>query len=233
MAKMLGIHASVMRGSIGGNTWTANGQQAIVVRSRVSPTNPQTTRQTQIRSDFGGAAADWNSLTDAERRAWDTYAATVRIPGPLGDVTPTGRQMFVGNIGTREYLITRGETFTGVVDTAPTDPGRLVLQNLEIIAPASTHTGFQLQVTNPNPEAIMLYAWVSPKQNAGRNTYHGKYDSETLDTVTIAAAGSGVIAFDLVADDDVHFVKCRAIVQNGEVRTSAQFVLRGVVSTTV
>jgi len=232
MARMLGIHASIIRGSIGGNTFLAGPDHQIIVRQRTSPVNPQTTRQTQMRGDFSGAAAKWNALTDIERRAWALYAESVVIPNPVNPIHPTGRQLFVGNVGTRDYLITRGLIFASVVDTAPPNPGRLVVEGLQITAPDSPFTGFTLHVTNPNPELIKLYAFVSPPQNPARNRYQGVFDTESLADVDLGAA-TGTIDFTIGADDDVYFVRTRMIVQTGEVRTSAEYVLRAVVSTTI
>jgi hypothetical protein len=181
-----------------------------------------------MRVAFAGTAATWNLLTQGQRDDWETYARTVTIPNPVNPITPTGRQMFVGNIGTREYLTDRGETFMDVDNEAPRNPGRLVLSNLAIIGAAPSDIGFQVQVTNPNPESMLFYVFRSPKQSAGRNTYQGHFDTETLGTVTLASLASGVVTFDVPAADEIYFVKVRGIVQESHVRTSGLQILRAV-----
>lgn len=232
MAKAKSHLMSIIRGSVAGVTYLSGPDHQIVMRQRTTPVNPQTTRQSQMRSEFSGAAARWNALTDAQRRAWELYAQTVTIENPVDNFSPSGRQLFIGNIGTREYLTVRGITFTDYLDTAPLYNGRLVVENLDIIPPAAGKTGFQVQVTNPNPEGIYLYGFVSPVQNPARLTYQGPFQTESLQYVNIASLGSGVLQFDLALDDDVHFVKVRLISEEAGFRTSALFQLRGVVSTT-
>jgi hypothetical protein len=232
MARVKSHLMSIMRGSVGGITYLSGPNHQIVARVRTSPVNPQTTRQSQMRSEFSGAAARWNALTPAQRRDWKNYAETITIENPVDNFVPSGRQMFIGNIGTREYLTVRGITFTDYLDTAPLYPGRLVVENLDVIAPASSHTGFQVQVTNPNPEGIYMYGWISPVQNPARNTYQGKMNSESFESVNIASLGSGVLAFDVGIDDQVFFARIRLISEEAGFRTSAQYQLRCIVSTT-
>lgn len=231
MARMKSHLMSIMRGSVGGITYLAGPNHQIVARARTSPVNPQTTRQSQMRSEFSGAAARWNALTPAERRAWKNYAETITIENPVDNFVPTGRQIFIGNIGTREYLSVRGITFSDYLDTAPLYPGRLVVENLDVIPPEPAHTGFQIQVTNPNPEGVFLYGWISPVQNPSRNTYQGKMDSESLQSVNLISLGSGIITFDVGLNDQVFFARVRLITEEAGFRTSAQYQLRCVVST--
>jgi hypothetical protein len=233
MAKAKSHLMSIIRGSVAGVTYLSGPDHQLVMRQRTTPVNPQTTRQSQMRSEFSGAAARWNALTPNQRRAWEQYAETVTIENPVDNFNPSGRSLFIGNISTREYLTVRGVTFSDYLDTAPLYPGRLVVENLDVIPPASSHTGFQIQVTNPNPEGIYIYAFISPVQNPARNTYQGQFQTESLQFTNIASLGSGVVAFDVGLDDQVYFCKVRLISEEAGFRTSALFQLRCIVSTTV
>jgi hypothetical protein len=66
-------------------------------REGAIPVNPQTSRQVSIRSAFQFLTNRWSaSLTDAERSAWDTYAANVPIIGVNGKSQKiTGFSMFI------------------------------------------------------------------------------------------------------------------------------------------
>jgi hypothetical protein len=62
-------------GSVGGLTFTRN-QAGKTIRARVKPTDAKSGAQIGNRSLFGAAAAQWNTLTDAIRTAWNTFAVT-------------------------------------------------------------------------------------------------------------------------------------------------------------
>jgi hypothetical protein len=48
------------------------------------PTNPRTSRQTQVRDNFGASASAWQSLPTAAIAGWNLYAATVDFTSKLG-----------------------------------------------------------------------------------------------------------------------------------------------------
>ena len=85
-----------LRGSIGGNTFSHN-RGGDYVRRRVSPTNPNSTRQQTMRTFLGSLAALWGStLTPAERGQWNTWADNQNKEGPLGNsISLTGINAFV------------------------------------------------------------------------------------------------------------------------------------------
>lgn len=73
-----------LRGSIGDNTFSHN-RGGDYVRRRVSPTNPNTTRQQVMRALLGTYAAAWAALTAPQREAWNTWAEQQNRTGPLGN----------------------------------------------------------------------------------------------------------------------------------------------------
>lgn len=92
----LGPLAVQISGSVGGTTFARNkgGQYA---RSRIKGVNPQSARQTAVRAAFGDLAQRWsNTLTDAQRAAWELYADNVPLINRLGDPrTLSGLNMYV------------------------------------------------------------------------------------------------------------------------------------------
>lgn len=74
-----------LRGSIGDNTFSHN-RGGDYVRRRVSPTNPNSTRQQTMRTFLGTLAALWSStLTPVEREQWNVWAGNQAKEGPLGN----------------------------------------------------------------------------------------------------------------------------------------------------
>ena len=85
-----------LRGSIGDNTFSHN-RGGDYVRRRVSPTNPNSTRQQTMRTFLGTLAALWSStLTTVEREQWNVYASNQAKEGPLGNsINWTGINAYV------------------------------------------------------------------------------------------------------------------------------------------
>jgi len=102
-------------GSIGADTYSHNrfGQY---VRNRTKPVNPNTARQIAVRSALAQLTDRWAQiLTDAQRTAWNLYAAGVVMKNALGeDILLTG---FNHYLRSNVIAIQAGMT---VVDDGPT-----------------------------------------------------------------------------------------------------------------
>lgn len=82
----LGGGVADIRGSIGGTTFSRTRYGAIA-RNRTIPVDPGSAAQTKIRSIASTVRNAWfNTLTAAQRTAWDTYAAGVQMTNRLGEV---------------------------------------------------------------------------------------------------------------------------------------------------
>lgn len=85
-----------IRGRIGGNVFSHN-KGGDYIRIGTAPTNPQTARQTAVRSIFGTLSSQWTTtLTPAQRLAWEVYAAGHPVKNSLGqDVEITGLSWYI------------------------------------------------------------------------------------------------------------------------------------------
>jgi len=83
-------------GSIGGTTLSRN-RFGSYVRARSIPVNPATDRQTAVRNAIRALTIAWQvTLSQAQRDAWDVYAANVDWVNKLGDsVNLTGLNHYV------------------------------------------------------------------------------------------------------------------------------------------
>lgn len=82
------------RGKIGNQVASEN-RNGNYFRALVTPKNPKTTKQADIRSNFATNAKDWRTLTDAQRTGWTLLAKQVTLNDALGNkYEPTGSQLF-------------------------------------------------------------------------------------------------------------------------------------------
>lgn len=82
------------RGKLGGQVYSRN-RSGAYVRSKVTPSNPQTARQSVIRSFLAQLSTGWRNLTEAQRDAWRGAVDNWKRTDIFGDtVTPTGKNLY-------------------------------------------------------------------------------------------------------------------------------------------
>lgn len=152
-------------GSLAGQTSSRNrfGQYR---RSRATPVNPNTSRQTAVRSYMALNSQAWQALSDSERASWQYFADAHPIVNSLGaTVLLTGHQMF-NAVQTR--LMSAGLTTELVppVDPLPEPPALgAVLLNKDGNESADSVVPFTV---TPVPTATNLVLFCSPPVSAGR-----------------------------------------------------------------
>ena len=105
-------------GSVAGLTF-AHCRAGMTVRSRSTPTNPDTARQRVIKHALARLSPHWGqSLTQGERDAWNLYGANVVMTNALGQAfNLTGQNHFLrANIPRIQSAIPVLETAPGVFD---------------------------------------------------------------------------------------------------------------------
>lgn len=64
-------------------------------RTKVTPVNPQTTAQLNVRNRLGSLSQDWRGLSDAERAAWNGVVSSFAKTDVFGDLkNPTGFNLY-------------------------------------------------------------------------------------------------------------------------------------------
>ena len=71
-------------GKLNGTVFARN-KGGAYVRSKSNPTNPQTAKQSAVRSIFSGIQQSWRGLTDEQRAAWDSSTDDYPYQNRLGD----------------------------------------------------------------------------------------------------------------------------------------------------
>ena len=164
-------------GSLAGITLSRN-RGGNYMRARNLPTNPNTPPQQAVRSILSQLVSIWSdTLTKAEREAWDLYALNVELPGPLGNPRNVGGiGMFVRSNVARLNI---ADATLLRIDTAPPifDLGDYTAPTI-ISATAATDTlsiDFDETDTWANEDLAAMSIAVSRPQNPGINYFKGPY----------------------------------------------------------
>lgn len=120
--------ATVVSGRIGGTVWNAAGGPGPTCRALRIPKNPRSSFQVNSRTHLGFLTTAWrDSLSQAQRDAWDAYAAATDIVNRIGDTVQIS--------GIAHYVRTNGARLAfglAVDDTAPSTPGLPTPLTIEI-----------------------------------------------------------------------------------------------------
>ena len=104
-----------MSGSVAGNTHARN-RFGNYIRARTKPINPNTAKQVLVRACVANLSARWaQTLSAAQRAAWDLYGASVAMKNKLGEtVYLTGYNHYIRS---NSWFARMGRT---LVDDGPT-----------------------------------------------------------------------------------------------------------------
>ena len=162
-------------GSIAGITYSHN-RGGMYTRARVTPTDPSSSRQQIMRATMGTLAPYWGqSLSQAQRDAWDLYASNVPWTNPLGEtIFLTGQQHFI-RINT-----VRLQFNEAILDDAPTvyDLGTFTAPAID-----SAHAIPNVEISFNNADAWaiavggFMFLWAGKSIGPGRAFYRGPYRS--------------------------------------------------------
>ena len=161
-------------GSIGGTTFSRN-RGGAYVRNRSVPTNPASPQQVAVRATVADLTSAWlDTLTDAQRRAWETYAANVPLVDPLGEPRNVG--------GIAMYVrsnVPREQAGLARVDDAPTvfNLGEFTAPSFGTISAGAGTAEVNFEVTDAwvNEDDAVMGVLLSRGQNASINFFKGPY----------------------------------------------------------
>jgi len=212
-----------MRGSIGGNTFSKN-RYGAYVRARTTPVNPQTNRQSEIRSIIQYLSQAWsNDLSAANIAAWEVYAAAIVRTNKLGATMKlTGFNHFIRSNACRiqngASMIANGpgtltlpggdSTFAAVVDSAAQQLSITFDNGLDWASDSAGHLGVYMSL--PKSSGTTFIA--GPYRQAG-----------TIDGAASPPASPQVLACPF----PVHInqqVKVKARIMEGDGRLSDPFL---------
>jgi len=205
-------------GSVGGTTYAQN-QGGLYMRARSIPTNPNSAAQQALRNVFKGLMNAWtNTLTAAQRAAWNVYSTNVPMKGPLGDTRPIG--------GVANFIRSntpRVQNAQSRIDSAPTtfDVGAFTQPTFAI-----THSSTSMVATfttgdswNLSGGAMFLYA--SRPQNASINFFKGPFRLVGVIPGPATSPQSFTLPFAAGATTSAMFIKASVSQPDGRLSTDS------------
>jgi len=147
-----GMIVTDMRGSLGGHVFT-KGRSGAVARTKVTPINPQTSFQQNVRSRLGTVSQTWRTLTEGQRDAWNAAVDNFIRTNVFGDsVKASGKNLFtLININ----LINIGQAQV----TEPPVPSVLIAPALSSLTINIATNVFNLIIDNGAPlQSVIVYA---------------------------------------------------------------------------
>jgi len=171
--KYKGVIVDQLAGSMGGLTASRN-QYGGYFRQRVVPVNPNTPFQQAIKQAASECAnAYFNVLTDAQRSAWETYAANTSLTGKDGNsLTVKGPQMYNRtNVAAIAVGLPRIDSAPTLFYLAPTPD----ITSCVITVPTAGSLVFDDQAAWCSEDNAYMLLYLSRPQNGTLNFYKGPY----------------------------------------------------------
>lgn len=174
-----------MSGSIAGNTYARN-RYGNYARARTKPVNPNTSKQVLVRAIIQTLTARWSqTLSAAQRAAWNLYADSVNMTNKLGETINLSG--FNHYIRSNHWFARMGRTLVDdgpvVFELPETDPTMAVT-----ISEATQDVTMTFDDALPwcSEDDAMLVILQSQGQNPQRNFFGGPYTGRSA---KVGAAG--------------------------------------------
>lgn len=212
-----------MAGSIAGTTFARN-RYGSYARARTKPVNPNTARQQAVRAALAELTARWaQTLTAAQRAAWDLYGANVVMTNRLGE--SMNLSGFNHYLRSNAWLARMGGT---IVDAGP------VIFEIPAVDPAFSVTaseatqqitwGYDDTMDWANETDAWLLLYQGSPQNPQRNFFAGPWrQCSQLQGVTGAPPASPLITGVVFAIAELQRAWCYGRILRADGRLSQPF----------
>lgn len=187
MAKVVSHLFSSMRGSVGGITYLTTPAGAIIARMRNIPVQAPSNLRTDIKGAMITRAAQWNAITDAQRAAWDTFAAAKGLI--------SGRDAFLAGTVFLQYVINAGFAVPTMQDGAPDnlqDPGVSITVGVPITAATDA---VAVKITNAGGARCFVLFNISTGLNSARHFWQGPWNPLSTKASSINSGVTQTIEF--------------------------------------
>ena len=205
---------SQMVGSVGGTTYFFNRYASICMRSRVTPTDPNTPAQQTVRTRMSAAVSAWQGLSNAQREGWKGFADYTPWVNSLGqDCRLSAINMYLAiRLAALQIVPTIPSTD---FDSPPCTPG-LFPQCRIGITPCTSgvmQVGFKVTISNTHPTStIRVGIHLSTAQNTTINFWKGPYDSSAYAiSIPVPPTFGTSIDFTRLTRDMRYFLKFRVL----------------------
>ena len=192
MAKIkFGAFLVDMRGKVNGTVFSKN-RGGAYARTKVTPSNPQTSAQNLVRSRLTGFSQGWRALSQAARDAWNSAVASFPRTNVFGDAKIlSGHQLY---IGLNSQLAAAGQT---AITAPPLPTGAPAITSITPTA-AETLQVFTLAYNpDPVPADTSLIVEATEQVSPGKSNLNSLY--RQIEVVAAAAASPADIAASYIA----------------------------------
>lgn len=187
----VGLVLAEIRGKWNGAVFSRN-RGGAYVRTKVTPTNPQTPSQLGIRSTLAGFSEGWRGLTAAQRLAWNGAVENFPTVDVFGDQRiPSGQQLYIGI----NMNIANGG---GAAITDPPAPvGAEATGALALTATDALDVWTLAYVNTPVPAGTAMLVEATAGKSAGISNFTSFF--RVIATVAAAAASPFLGSVDYIA----------------------------------
>lgn len=165
-----GMMMTDARGKLGGHVFTKT-RSGATIRTKVTPTNPQTSAQGTVRGLFGNLSRFWALLTLSEQLSWNGVVGEYKKTNAFGDqYQPSGKNLFQ-MVNTNLNTVGAPQT-----NTPPAGRGVLAFDNLAIeIIISSTQMALQVHLLDTPGSSDFIVIEATAPMSTGRFNFSGSY----------------------------------------------------------
>lgn len=158
------------RGKLGGHVLSKS-RSGATMRTRVTPANPQTAAQGDVRNLFAQVSRGWGGLTAAQREAFNSAVGDYARTNVFGDsYNPSGKNLYTQlNLN----LLNVGEPQITAIPSTKRSLGVLLTAVHTSIADSEMDITFTTSGTVVGDAYVVLEG--TPPMSAGRYNFSGKY----------------------------------------------------------
>lgn len=175
------------RNKVAGTVFSKN-RYGAYTRTKVTPVNPNTTAQAEVRARLAARATAWRGLTELQRQSWIDAAPSFPFTDIFGNSKILSGQALYNKLNLQLAAAGRSP-----ISTAPTPVAIPSLVSLDITSDAGTPTLSMAAGLTPVPAGFTLVVQATPSYGAGISFVKNKFRQ-----VDAIAAATAVSAYDLL-----------------------------------
>lgn len=179
MAKVkFGMMMTDASGKLGGQVFAKN-RGGNYVRTKVTPSNPQSVAQMAVRGIFASISSRWSALTEAQRATFNTFVSSYAKTDIFGDLrNPSGKSLFQRL--NQNLLISEQAEISVCVSP-------LEVPFANVVSAISSVSGNSLEVDyNGDTTGAKVIVWATPKLSKGTT-----FVKNQLRQIAVQAGASG------------------------------------------
>jgi hypothetical protein len=204
-------------GKIGGHVASKN-RGGAYLRTKVTPTNPSTPKQNEVRALLGSLSAQWSTLSESQRAGWNNAVKDFATTDIFGDIkNPSGINLFVK---LNANLASVGEA---VIVQAPQKQDVPFAPIDAVVYDVSTPGDSTIDFNTSILDGQTLLISATPKVSNGTTFVKNLYRNISYEIVAGGAVPYGVAynnKFGALVAGDVFFISVEVVTASGQKGTA-------------